>query len=666
MKKTLIFILIFLVMIILFPLLNAEAISLEPEKTIIVKYSSETSKQLIIQHADAVIEEFEHLPMVTVKISNERLKNLKKEGHIEFYEENQQFTLQNQFKVANFSSAELEWWNLKAMDVQNGWSHGYTGKGVKIAIIDSGVANHSDLTIAGGKSFVGESYDDDHGHGTHVAGIIAGKHNGIGVAGVAPNADVYAVKAIKGDGVGDVRVVLQAIDWAIDNHMDIINLSFGDLEYAQSLHEGIKKASEHGLLIVAASGNEGNDNGTGNTINYPARHEEVISVASINRYFKRSSFSGTGDTNDFAAPGEEIYSTYLNGQYATYNGTSMATPHITGMLALLMEQYPYATPTELREGLRYIAEDLGDVGLDALYGYGLPKFRLPNVQVVEGLLNSGLSAEALNKKIDSMPDLIEKLALKNEQNKAEQTVIKEIDQLLGTFEKEPTEQLLNDLQTLLAKLAAADVKVQKQKEADAVIERLLEPATNAVRTFTKNKTVYNYKKAEAELTKLPSLNKKKDLEETLNEALKEFAKNAIDSLAQFEKNPTKNQYSYTNFSINSLPDSKIKTELLEKMAKQVQAAVKTAKTNIAAYEKVQTLKNYNKAVKAIQSVFDEKQRELLEKRVQKTVNNNIAKAKTRVANYEKKKTKANRNLAMKLVQELPNGKEKQQLLKRLK
>lgn len=413
----------------------AKASSTEIQKSIIVKYPSETSKQIIIQHADAVIEEFEHLPMVTVKISNERLKDLENEGHIEFYEKNQQFTLQNQFKVANVSSAELERWNLKAMDVQSSWSQGYTGKGVKITIIDSGVANHSDLTIAGGKSFVGESYVDDHGHGTHVAGIIVGKHNGIGVAGVAPNAEVYAVKAIKSDGIGDVRVVLQAIDWAIDNHMDIINLSFGDLEYAQSLHEGIKKASEYGLLIVAASGNEGNDNGTGNTINYPARHEEVISVAAINRDFKRSSFSGTGDMNDFAAPGEEIYSTYLNGQYATYNGTSMATPHITGMLALLMEQYPYATPAELREGLRYITDDLGDAGFDTLYGYGLPKFRLPNLRVVDELLKSGISAEALNKKIDSMPDSIEKLALKNERNKAEQTIIKEINQLVGDFEK---------------------------------------------------------------------------------------------------------------------------------------------------------------------------------------------------------------------------------------
>ncbi|MFL0581130.1 S8 family serine peptidase [Solibacillus silvestris] len=644
----------------------AEASLTKSEESFIVKYHSEASKQLIIQQADAVMEEFEYLPMLTIKISNEQLKNLKYEGHIEFYEENQQFTLQNQFKVANLSSAELERWNLKAMDLQNSWSHGYTGKGVKIAIIDSGVANHSDLTIAGGRSFVGESYDDDHGHGTHVAGIISGKHNGVGVAGVAPNAEVYAVKAIKSDGVGDVRVVLQAIDWAIDNHMDIINLSFGDLEYAQSLHEGIKKASEHGLLIVAASGNEGNDNGTGNTINYPARHEEVISVAAINRYFKRSLFSGTGDTNDFAAPGEEIYSTYLNGQYATYNGTSMATPHITGMLALLMEQYPYATPTELREGLRYITDDLGDAGFDTLYGYGLPKFRLPDVRVVEEVLNSGLSAEALSKKIYSMPDSIEKLALKNEQNKAEQAIIKEIDQLLGIFEKNHTEQHMTDLKALLAKLAATNVRVQKQKEVDAVIERLLEPATNAVTTFIKNKTVYNYKKAEAELNKLPSLNKKNDLEEALNEALKEFAKKAIASLAQYEKNPTKNQYSYVNFSINSLPESSIKSELLEKLAKQVQAAAKIATTNIAAYEKVQTLKNYNKAVKAIQSVFDEKQRELLKKRIQKTVNNNTAKAKTRAENYEKKKTKASRNLAMKLVRELPNGKEKERLLKRLK
>ena len=138
MKKTLLLLIMLIAIVTLYSSPIAEATSIELEKSIIVKYHSEASKQLIIRQADAVMEEFEYLPMLTIKISNEQLKNLKYEGHIEFYEENQQFTLQNQFKVANLSSAELERWNLKAMDLQNSWSHGYTGKGVKIAIIDSG------------------------------------------------------------------------------------------------------------------------------------------------------------------------------------------------------------------------------------------------------------------------------------------------------------------------------------------------------------------------------------------------------------------------------------------------------------------------------------------------------------------------------------------------
>ncbi|WP_336046141.1 S8 family peptidase [Solibacillus ferritrahens] len=665
MKKVIFGIVLFFVMMMLTPLSSGEAAS-EQQTNIIVKYAAEYDKKQIIQQSDSVIKEYNQLPLLEINISEERLQALKKDKHIEFYEENLSFSIQHQFKVANLSTAELERWNLKAMDVQQGWNAGFTGEGVKIAIIDSGVANHSDLTIAGGVAFVGDSYEDDHGHGTHVAGIITGKHNGTGVAGIAPNAEVYALKAIGKDGKGDVADVLKAIDWAIENKMDIINLSFGDLEYAKSLHEGVKKAADNGIMIVAASGNEGNDSGTGNTINYPARHDEVISVASINRQFKRSSFSGTGDTNDFAAPGEEIYSTYLNGQYATYNGTSMATPHITGLLALLMEQYPYATPAELREGLRYIAEDLGDVGYDTLYGYGLPKIQLPNSQVINEILNSDVSVKSKFSKIETMPNTIEKLALKNEWNKSQQTIITQIDQILADFAKNPNEQKNNQLNELLTEVVSTDLKFRKQKEIDAVIAALIEPAVNAVNVFSKNKTIYNYKKADAELKKLPSLKAKQELEIALNEGLQLFAKNAIDSIAQYEKQPTKKNYDDAHFSINSLPDSSIKSDLMEKMNKQVQTAVKQATAKISLYEKKQTLKNYNNAKEFIQAIFDDKQRTLLEKKIQKTVNNNMAKAKVRVANYEKKKTETNRNLAIKLVRELPNSKEKEQLLKRLK
>ncbi|MEK3764666.1 S8 family peptidase [Solibacillus sp. FSL K6-4121] len=664
MKKGFIGIVMLFVMMMLTPVSSGEAAS--EQQNIIVKYATENDKKFIIQQSDLVIKEYSQFPLMEINISKERLQALTKDKHIEFYEENQLFSIQNQFKLANLSTAELERWNLKAMDVQHGWNAGFTGKGVKIAIIDSGVANHSDLTIAGGVTFVGNSYDDDHGHGTHVAGIIAGKHNGTGVAGIAPNAEVYALKAIGKDGKGDVANVLKAIDWAIENKMDIINLSFGDLEYAKSLHEGVKKATDNGIMIVAASGNEGNDSGTGNTINYPARHDEVISVASINHQLKRSSFSGTGDTNDFAAPGEEIYSTYLNGQYATYNGTSMATPHITGLLALLMEQYPYATATELREGLRYIAEDLGDAGYDALYGYGLPKIQLPDNQIINEILNSDISVNLKLSKIETLPNTIEKLALKNEWNKSQQKILSQIDQILADFAKNPTEQKNNQLNNLLAGIVSADLKLHKQKEIDAAIDTLIEPAANAVNIFNRNKTNYNYKKADEELKKLPSFKAKHELEVALNEGLQQFAKKAIDGLAQYEKQPTKKHYDYALFSINSLPDSSIKSELMEKMKKQIQTAVKQATAKISSYEKDQTLKNYTNAEKSIKAVFDDKQRSLLEKKIKKTVNNNMAKAKTRVANYEKKKTETNRNLAMKIVRELPNGKEKEQLLKRLK
>ena len=665
MKKVFLGIVMLFGLMILTPVSSGEAAS-EHQTNIIVKYATEHDKKRIIQQSDSIIKEYSQLPLLEIKISEERLQALMKDKHIEFYEENQSFSIQNQFKVANLSTAELERWNLKAMDVQHGWNAGFTGKGVKIAIIDSGVENHSDLTIAGGVTFVGNSYDDDHGHGTHVAGIIAGKHNGTGVAGIAPNAEVYALKAIGKDGKGDVADVLKAIDWAIENKMDIINLSFGDLEYAKSLHEGVKKAADNDIIIVAASGNEGNDSGTGNTINYPARHDEVISVASINHQLKRSSSSGTGDTNDFAAPGEEIYSTYLNGQYATYNGTSMATPHITGLLALLMEQYPYATATELREGLSYIAEDLGDAGYDALYGYGLPKIQLPDNQIINEILNSDISANLKLSKIETLQNTIEKLALKNEWNKSQQKILSQIDQILADFAKNPTEQKNNQLNNLLAGIVSADLKLHKQKEIDAAIDTLIEPAANAVNIFNRNKTNYNYKKADEELKKLPSFKAKHELEVALNEGLQHFAKKAIDGLAQYEKQPTKEKYDYAHFSIKSLPDSSIKSNLMRKMNKQVQNAVKQATTKISAYEKEQTLKNYNNAKKFIQAIFDEKQRTLLEKEIQKTVNNNIAKAKVRVANYEKKKTEINRELAMKIIFELPSGKEKEQLFKQLK
>lgn len=666
MKKILLASGIFVGMMLITPLNIAKASIGEIEKEVIVKYSSEASKNIIRENADTVTEVYENLSMMVTKMPVERLQRLEEQGHIEFFEANKTIAVQHFAKTANASSAELEHWNIKALNIHNSWNNGYTGKGVKIAVIDSGVAQHADLAIAGGVSFVGNSYEDELGHGTHIAGIIGARHNGFGVAGIAPGAEVYAVKVMKKDGLGQVATILQAIDWSIEHKMDIINLSFGDFKFGPSLYQGIKKAADSGMLIVAASGNGGNADGTGDTVNYPAHFAEVIAVTSIDRQFKRSSFSGTGDANDFAAPGEGIYSTYLNGQYATYKGTSMAAPHITGLLALLKEQYPYASASELRDGLIYLGEDLGKTGYDPLYGHGLPKFRMPDGQMVTGLINSGFSTEGLQQKLKAMPNTIDKLAMKNEWKSLQQSIIRDIDRLIAEFTVDPTEQRYTELTKLLDKLPSAMEKIQKQKEIDTAIEIVLEPAVNAVTAYNKHKTNALYKKADAELRKLPALKAKQQLEITLNKGLQQTINEASNRWAQFEKKPTKENYSKAYLSIDSLPDSNTKSRYMGKLNSHIQTAVNQAAAKIGTYEKVQTLKNFNQAATSIQQVFDEKQRNLLEKRIQKAANHTLVNAKKKVAVYQKKKSRTNLNLAMKHVRELPIGKEKEQLLNKLK
>ena len=397
-------------------------------------------------------------------------------------------------------------------------------------------------------------YDDGHGHGTNIAGIIAGQHNGFGVAGIAPNAEIYAVKTIKSDGIGELTTVLQGIDWAIENHMDIINLSFGDLEVGDALHEAVKKATQQGILVVAASGNEGTDSGVGNNINYPARHEEVISVASVNKNFVRSLFSSTGPMNDFAAPGEEIYSTYLNGQYATYQGTSLAAPHIVGLLALLMEQYPYLTADELREGLKLYAVDLGTPGHDEWYGFGLPKYKAINQQA----LIDSVNAVDLKKKIDTSSNQVEQLALKNEWNK------QQLDELLVAFKQNPTTANYSELMEVFNKTRVEEYKKAKQKEIDQALKLVGANVEKVVATFEHKPTVYNYKKAQEELQNMPTIPAKDGLDERVNTALLIIAKPAMDLLDRYEKNASEENYKRTKMAIDRIPKSTVKIELVQR------------------------------------------------------------------------------------------------------
>ncbi len=267
--------------------------------------------------------------------------------------------------------AETLPWGVDRIDAELAWD-GSTGAGVKVAIVDTGIdLTHPDLAanIKGGINTINPSKtpNDDNGHGSHVAGTIAGIDNEIGVIGVAPGANLYAVKVLGKSGSGWFSDIIEGIQWSIDNNMDVINMSLGSSSDVQSFHDAIIAAYEAGIVIVAAAGNSGPGD---NTVGYPAAYPEVIAVSATASNDLIASFSSRGPQVDLAAPGVSIFSTVKGGGYATYNGTSMASPHVAGVTALIVAT-GITDPDLVRAKLQSTADDLGSGGPDSLYGYGL-------------------------------------------------------------------------------------------------------------------------------------------------------------------------------------------------------------------------------------------------------------------------------------------------------
>lgn len=269
------------------------------------------------------------------------------------------------------------------------------GNGVKVAIIDTGIdCLHLDLSTNCnvGYNFVSNNNNtaDDAGHGTHVAGTVAAVDNTDGVIGVAPEADLYAVKVLDSTGSGYWSWVAAGIDWAATNNMQIVSMSLGG-GASQTVENAVNSAYiNHGVLLIAAAGNNGDQAGILDTVNYPAKYSNVIAVAATNNNNERALWpwahaaSSTGPKVELAAPGDNIYSTYPGGSYTTMSGTSMATPHVTGVAALVFNSDETTwfskghtngdgtwTNREVREVLDYTATDLGADGRDTWYGFGL-------------------------------------------------------------------------------------------------------------------------------------------------------------------------------------------------------------------------------------------------------------------------------------------------------
>ena len=267
-------------------------------------------------------------------------------------------------------------WGVKHIGAGPVHAGGNLGAGVKVAIIDSGIdCTHPDLdgNCMGGIDFVNDDNDpsDDLGHGTHVAGTVAAENDGAGVVGVAPQALLYGVKVLDSGGSGNWSDIIAALEWAVDNGIQVTNNSYGASGYPGTIvEEAFASAYAQGVLHIASAGNSGNCSGDGDSVGYPGAFASVVAVAATNSSDARACFSSTGPMVEISAPGVNILSASMGGGYHGLNGTSMASPHVAGVAALVIAS-GVTSNVDVRARLVDTANDLGALGHDPLYGFGL-------------------------------------------------------------------------------------------------------------------------------------------------------------------------------------------------------------------------------------------------------------------------------------------------------
>ncbi len=271
-------------------------------------------------------------------------------------------------------------WNIRLVNAPGAWSRGFRGQGVKVAVLDTGIAAHPDLVISGGVSFVPGvvSFNDGHSHGTHCAGIIGARNNFIGVIGVAPLASLYAVKVLSDAGSGNTSWILAGMAWAKNNGMNVVSMSLGSSSCQSVAYtNAVAQLNVAGVTVVCASGN-GFQSGFP-CVGSPANSPGTLAVGAVDANKVIAPFSSRGtqccppgaNPVSISAPGVSINSTVLANAYGIKSGTSMACPHVAGAAALVKQRFPFFTPAQVRAKLLSTAADLGVPGNDPVYGSGL-------------------------------------------------------------------------------------------------------------------------------------------------------------------------------------------------------------------------------------------------------------------------------------------------------
>ncbi len=358
-------------------------------EVVVVFEDFDARNTVAIQNVDGTVlggSSISLLPVVRARIPQQALDNLKRSPGVVSVDRNHKLSTSTQStswgveRIGGREAAEAV--NDSAMSR------------VQVAVIDTGIDyDHPDLdgNIAWGVNTVGpnsptsgkQAADDDNGHGTFAAGVIAAEDNNRGVVGVAPNARLYSIKSLNDSGTGTVMDIIEGIDRAMKgpdgergtaDDADVISMSFGTPDNNQAIEKAIEKASQSAVLIASA-GNGGDGDTSTNEVWYPAKYDEVIAVAATNQRDETTQWSAEGSQVELAAPGYDVLSTRIGG-YGRSSGTSFAAPHVSGTAALLIGQdladgERDQTDATIRATLRDTAKDIESAGIDRRSGYGL-------------------------------------------------------------------------------------------------------------------------------------------------------------------------------------------------------------------------------------------------------------------------------------------------------
>ncbi len=364
------------------------------EKRVIIgfhKSLGQGEESLVHGKRGKVRHKLRRIKAIAASLPEEEIAALAQDARVAYIEEDAYVLAIDPMYEAEYAAS----WGVTRIGSADAHQANIKGADIKVAILDTGVDfNHPDLAgrIAGGVNLVSPAVglpapdpanfmdDNSNGHGTHVAGVIAANLDTLGVVGVAPEAAIYAVKVLGGSGFGQISDIAAGVQWAIENGMDVINMSLGIGGTPENtLRMACEDAYQAGIVLVAAAGNRPFPE----PVQYPAAYPEVIAVTASSSTDQIAGFAPTGSEIEIAAPGVAIWSTTSSSNWQTtedyyfLSGSSQATPHVAGAAALILAagiadtNGQFGVADEVRLRLQQTAQDFGTEGLDDSFGYGL-------------------------------------------------------------------------------------------------------------------------------------------------------------------------------------------------------------------------------------------------------------------------------------------------------